>query len=161
MLTECTCGTNVEAKLDIEKNVVVCTNCYKEIELNDFTKTMMRQRGDILEKKKVTIPPNGLQYTCDNQKCSKTFSAEVNRKDNKVHCSYCGFICKVSDITIERLKEAGVYDGYTDSYFKDEGESQEVSEKELTKTLETEILSAPSVDAPKKGRGRPRKSPVN
>ena len=162
MLTDCKCGANIDAKLDPEKNIVICTNCFEEIEVSEFTKNMMRQRKDIIERKKVTIPPNGLQYTCDNPKCNKPFSAEVDKNDGKVHCPYCGIICKVTDIMITRLKDGGIYTGYTDQFLKDEGEAQEVNEKELTKTLEKEVLSSPeSANPTKRGRGRPKKNPVN
>lgn len=121
MLTDCEkCGVNSEAKLDVEKDQVLCMGCGRVIDINPFMKRSMKQRNDIIDREQIMIPPNGLKYFCDNKDCAKPFSAEVDKKDRSVYCPHCGIKAKITAIAISLLEENKIFKGRTEAYFRDE-----------------------------------------
>jgi len=128
------CGPNNEGKLDPSTNEVICMSCRKKgnhtvIPMTPFFVEMMRSRHDIIdESDQIRIPPNGMLTTCDNNKCQKSFSAEVS-PDNAVYCPYCKTKANISFIAISMLKSNGIVFGATKSYFYQEGK-EAVSVKE-------------------------------
>jgi DNA-directed RNA polymerase subunit RPC12/RpoP len=123
------CGTS-EAKLDINADKVICTNCNGDVAVTSFAKQMMKDRRDILEKSDIVLPPNGILVVCDNQQCQKSFSAEVDRNDSSVRCPYCKTVAKISDITKNLLASNGIFVGYTKEYFEQEGK-ESVNPKDI------------------------------
>ena len=153
MLLDCSCGVSVEGKLDVDKSKVFCMNCWKEVEVSDFTKTMMKSRNDIIDRKQITLPPHGFRVECGQKSCNKEFVAEVNKKSGKVFCPFCKTEAKLSQITIDMLVENKVFEGYTKAYFEKDDKAHKESAENLEDTTipETQKLA----DAPKRGRGRP------
>lgn len=146
MLADCEkCKTYPsEVKLDPDNaNRALCTKCRAEIPLSSFFKNMMKQRNEFIEKNEITLPPNGVKVFCDNKKCAKPFSAEVNKKDNSVYCPFCGEKANVSNITISMLKENNVFEGYTEDYFKNEKEynSEAKESRELQEVLDGQNMN--------------------
>jgi hypothetical protein len=121
MIVSCEkCGTS-EAKLDLDADKVICTTCKGEVAVTSFAKQMMKDRRDILEKSDLVLPPNGILASCENQQCQKSFSAEVDKNDNKVRCPFCKTEARISDITKNLLASNGIFVGYTKEYFEQEG----------------------------------------
>jgi hypothetical protein len=112
MITECKCGTTVEAKLDVEKNEVICMNCKEVIPVTDFMKASLKSQGDIIRNagKDSRIPEGGMKITCASQKCGKEFSAVLRKKDNEVYCPYCQTVASLSAYAKALLRENGVYE---------------------------------------------------
>ena len=129
------CGPNNEGKLDPATNEVICISCKKKdrhtvIPMTPFFKQMMKDRHDIIdESDQLRLPPNGMLAVCDNQKCQKSFSAEVTLSDNSVYCPYCQTKANLSFIAISMLKSNGIVAGATKTYFDQEGK-EAVSVKE-------------------------------
>ena len=124
-------------------------NCWKEIEVSDFTKTMMKSRNDIIDRKQITLPPHGFKVECNQKSCNKEFIAEVNKKSSKVFCPFCKTEAKLSIITLEMLKTNQVYEGYTKAYFETEEKVNKANSENLEDTTESGNVVA------KKRRGRP------
>jgi DNA-directed RNA polymerase subunit RPC12/RpoP len=136
MLTTCEkCGTNAEAKLDVEKDQVLCMECGTVIDINKFMKAAMKTRGDIIKRDQITIPPNGLKYFCDKKECGKPFSAEVDPKDDKVYCPHCGSAAKITFIAVNLLKEYKIFKGYTEAYFADEDIHNRANNEQIEKAI--------------------------
>lgn len=173
MLTSCPkCGENSEAKLDyvdknIDKSKVLCLNCGLDLELNAFTKRSMLQRNDVIERRPLMIPPDGLMYTCDNIKCRKQFSAEVRKKDKKVYCPFCKEKANIAQISLDRLMESKIFEGYSEQYFKNEEQNTSESEA-IEQAIEGSDASGGDLNTrtvplddnvdnttTKRGRGRP------
>jgi len=125
MLMDCKCGANMEAKLDESLDQVICMDCGAEVPVSSFTKTMMKQRRDVMERAEAKIPPNGLKTTCDNPRCNKEFSAEVDKKKDKVFCPFCKSEAKISQIAMNLLKEHSIYVGMTHRYLNEEGKDSD------------------------------------
>jgi hypothetical protein len=145
MLTDCDkCKSYPsEVRLDPDDHKrALCVKCKAEIPLSDFFKNMMKQRNEFIEKNEIMLPPNGVKFICDNKKCSKPFSAEVRKSDNKVYCSFCNEVCNVSNITIAMLKENNVFEGYTKDYFENEREynSEARESREIQKVLDSQNM---------------------
>jgi len=135
MLADCKCGTNVEAKLDVKNDKVVCTACFEEIEMSSFFKKMMKDRGEIYERRSLLIPPGGLQFICDNKKCNETFSAEVRKKDGFVYCPHCQAKAGIAPISLELLKTNLIFEGHTDEYYeRDKNENATVPNEDEDET---------------------------
>lgn len=121
------CGPNNEGKLDPSINEVICVNCKKKgihtvVPMTPFFKQMMKDKHDILDDSdQIRIPPNGMLTTCDNQKCQKSFSAEVSREDDSVVCPYCKTPANLSFIAKNMLKSHDIWVGSTQKYFEQEG----------------------------------------
>jgi len=139
MLMDCTCGTNIEAKLDEGKDVVICMDCNEIVPVSSFTKTMMKQRRDVITRAELTVPPNGLKATCDNEKCNRDFSAEVDKEKDKVYCPHCKQESKISSVAINMLKDHHVYVGYNKRYFEEEGKDSD----QFLDDVEADIASDP------------------
>ncbi len=131
---KCPVGSNVEAKLDLASDEVVCVECGAIIEVSIFTKNMMRDRKDIIKKGKAVLPPGGVQVICDSEKCNKEFSAEVNKETDKVNCPYCETEAKINNNTIALLKENKIFVGATERFAKEEGQ-EAVAGKIIAKPL--------------------------
>lgn len=136
MIVECgECGTN-EAKLDLAADKVICTKCKGEVVVTSFAKQMMKDRRDILEQADMLrIPPNGMLASCENQKCAKSFSAEVDDEKDTVSCPFCGTAANISFIAKNMLRSHGIFVGATKTYFDQEG-------KEAVSLKENAILEA-------------------
>ncbi len=129
------CGEGNEGKLDTSTNKVVCMKCrgkgiLTEIAMTPFFIQMMKDRRDILDDSdQIKIPPNGMLTTCDNQKCQKSFSAEVDREKDTVTCPYCNTPANISFIAKNMLRSHDMFIGATARYFAQEGK-EAVSVKE-------------------------------
>jgi len=129
------CGEGNEGKLDIANDKVICLKCkgkgiYTEIPMTPFFKQMMRDRRDILDDSdQIKIPPNGMLATCENQKCAKAFSAEVDEEKDTVTCPYCKTPANISFIAKNMLRGHDLFLGATARYFAQEGK-EAVSIKE-------------------------------
>ena len=149
MLADCKCGVGVEAKLDVKNNKVICTKCFEEIEMSDFFKKMMKDRGEIYERRSLMIPPGGLQYTCDSKACNQPFSAEINKKDGLVYCPHCKAKANIAPITLTLLKENKIFEGYTKSYYENDAAlGQALPNEDQDETPKKAVAAAPK--APKK-----------
>ena len=129
------CGEGNEGKLDLSTNKVVCLKCkskgvHTEIPMTAFFIQMMKDRRDILDDSdQIKIPPNGMLTTCDNQKCAKSFSAEVDEEKDTVTCPYCKTPANISFIAKNMLRSHDLFLGATARYFAQEGK-EAVSVKE-------------------------------
>lgn len=129
------CGEGNEGKLDLSTNTVVCLKCRAkgertEIKMTPFFIQMMKDRKDILDDSdQIKIPPNGMLASCENQKCGKSFSAEVDREKDTVSCPYCGTAANLSFIAKNMLRSHDLFIGATARYFAQEGK-EAVSIKE-------------------------------
>ncbi len=121
MLVSCeTCGTST-AKLELESDKAICTTCKQEVPITSFSKQMMRSNHDVLERSEILIPPNGMLTTCENNKCNRPFSAEVDDKLDTVTCPYCKTEAKISVIAKGMLRSNGILVGTTARYAVEEG----------------------------------------
>ena len=118
MIADCVCGTSVEVKLDLNTNEAICQNenCGKVVAISSFMKTAMRANGDVVRDTKPKIPFGGMLSVC--QKCSKEFSAELDRKTLKCHCPKCKTEFKLSQLFKERLIEYKIYVGESEKILK-------------------------------------------
>jgi hypothetical protein len=129
------CGEGNEGKLDLTNDKVICLKCkgkgiYTEIPMTPFFKQMMKDRRDILDDSdQIKIPPNGMLATCENQKCAKSFSAEVDEANDTVTCPYCKTPANISFIAKNMLRSHDLFLGSTARYFAQEGK-EAVSIKE-------------------------------
>lgn len=129
------CGEGNEGKLDLTTNTVVCLKCKgkgirTEIKMTPFFIQMMKDRRDVLdESDQIKIPPNGMLAVCDNQKCAKSFSAEVDEEKDTVTCPYCATPANLSFIAKNMLRSHDLFIGSTARYFAQEGK-EAVSLKE-------------------------------
>lgn len=129
------CGEGNEGKLDLATDKVICMKCkgkgeYTEIPMTPFFKQMMKDRRDILDDAdQIKIPPNGMLTVCENQKCAKSFSAEVDEEKDTVTCPYCKTPANLSFIAKNMLRSHDLFIGATARYFAQEGK-EAVSIKE-------------------------------
>jgi len=121
MIANCEkCGSS-EAKLDLDADKVICTTCKGEVAVTSFMKQMMKSNHDILEKSDIMLPPNGILTSCENTKCQRSFSAEVDDANDTVSCPFCKTEARISVITKGLLRTNGLFVGATKAYFDQEG----------------------------------------
>jgi len=133
MLMDCVCGVGIEAKLDINRDVVVCMNCDEIVETTSFMRATMKSNHDTREVGTARIPDGGFLTTCPNPKCNRDFSAELDRKTDKVSCPLCGTEANISVISKGMLRANRVFEGSTKEFFENEG-------KEAHREVEQEVL---------------------
>jgi len=138
MLMDCMCGVGIEAKLDPNKDVVVCMECDRVIETTPFMRATMKTNHDVLDIGTVRIPPNGLLTTCGG--CNRDFSAELDRKKDVVICPLCQTEAKLNMITLGMLRTNRIFVGATKDHFENEGKTamtqEEIDEQESLKGTE-------------------------
>lgn len=129
MIANCTCGTSVEVRLDLNTNDVICQNeidgkiCGRVVDISSFMKTAMRASGDVVRDTKPKIPFGGMLSVC--QKCGKEFSAEIDKKTHKCHCPKCKTEFKLSTLFKERLIQYKIYVGQSASLVEKDGSKDE------------------------------------
>jgi DNA-directed RNA polymerase subunit RPC12/RpoP len=147
MIANCTCGTSVEVKLDLNTDEVICQNevggkvCGRVVEISSFMKGAMRSSGDVIRDTKPKIPFGGMLSVC--QKCGKEFSAELDRKTHKCHCPKCKTEFKISNLFKERLLQYKIFVGQSATLVekdatKDEEDLGEVAPARQVKTASVE-----------------------
>ena len=150
MLMDCTCGVGIEGKLDVTADKVICMDCGEEIQTTSFAKIAMKSQHDVISRKEVKLPPNGLQATCDNEKCNREFSAELNEKTDEVHCPFCGHETAISIIAKGQLRANRVFLDTTDDLINGQGkEAMTQEEYEQKEALKNGKKVAKKKEAPK------------
>lgn len=92
------------AKLDLESNEVICDLCGEILNISNFTKNSMKQRGEVIKNKK----KKASQFDCLT--CNKLVSTEVI--DGKIIGENCRGDCKfnISKFMIKAIEISKVKD---------------------------------------------------
>ena len=105
MLINCKPGcvgkkATTEASLDVDEDEVVCSFCGEFLEVSSFTKTSMKQRGDIVRKN----TKSSFQYDCLT--CNKSVETKVDGVNLVgTECKKGGCKFNVSKFTVHAIKK--------------------------------------------------------